>query len=182
MSPLDAFCATLKSDRPDGLFTTMVVDENGIGLGVCYSNLESLREAVKTRRGVYWSRTRGLWRKGETSGATQELLRIDADCDQDTLRFVVRQQGTGFCHENTWTCFGEDWGIGRLCRTLESRKANAPPGSYTKRLFEVRTAKTPSRGRLRISALCPGLGAPEEQAARGGAGAGRRQDQAGDHG
>lgn len=45
-------------------------------------------------------------------------------------------KGLGFCHENTWTCFGEDEGIGKLMRTLHARKASAPPGSYTKRLFE----------------------------------------------
>ncbi len=43
---------------------------------------------------------------------------------------------TGFCHENTWTCFGEDEGLGKLMRTLHTRKASAPPGSYTKRLFD----------------------------------------------
>lgn len=31
----------------------------------------------------------------------QELLRIDLDCDRDSLKFVVHQNGTGFCHLNT---------------------------------------------------------------------------------
>jgi len=38
---------------------------------------------------VYYSRNRGIWIKGETSGATQDLLGIDLDCDRDTLQFTV---------------------------------------------------------------------------------------------
>jgi len=113
-----------------------VVDEYGVALGLCYSNKESLKEAIKTKKGVYWSRSRGLWRKGETSGAVQDLIKITVDCDRDTLRFMVKQQGQGFCHLNTWTCFGAETGLPKLSRTLESRKVNAPPGSYTKRLFD----------------------------------------------
>lgn len=55
----------------DGLWTTLVIDRRGTALGVCYSNGESLREAVQRQAGVYWSRQRGLWIKGQTSGATQ---------------------------------------------------------------------------------------------------------------
>jgi phosphoribosyl-AMP cyclohydrolase len=51
--------------------------------------------------------------KGETSGATQALLRVEADCDRDALRFTVRQAPPGFCHEETWTCFGAARGSGR---------------------------------------------------------------------
>lgn len=69
----------------------MVVDERGTALGVCYSNGESLREAVKQQVGVYWSRKRGLWVKGATSGATQQLHRISVDCDRDLLVFHVTQ-------------------------------------------------------------------------------------------
>lgn len=91
----DVFSCSLKSDRSDGLFITVVVDERGILLGVVYSSTESIREAVKTRTGVYQSRKRGLWHKGATSGSVQELKKIQADCDGDTLRFVVKQHGTG---------------------------------------------------------------------------------------
>ncbi len=69
----------------------MVTDERGTALGVCYSNAESLAEALKRRVGVYWSRKRGLWVKGLTSGATQTLHRISCDCDRDLLVFRVTQ-------------------------------------------------------------------------------------------
>lgn len=134
----DAICAPMRSDRDDGLWATVVCDERGVALGLCYSNAESVREAVEQRRGVYWSRTRGLWIKGETSGDTQELLRIDLDCDRDALRFTVRQRGRGFCHEGTRTCWGDEAGIGTLARTIAGRLEDAPEGSYTRRLLEDR--------------------------------------------
>lgn len=127
--------ARTKSDRPDGLFTTLVTDERGIALGLVYSNEESVAESLRSGRGVYHSRKRGLWRKGDTSGDWQELVRVGTDCDDDCLRFVVRQMGNGFCHLQTQTCFGDYSGLPKLQKTLQSRKRSAPEGSYTARLF-----------------------------------------------
>jgi phosphoribosyl-ATP pyrophosphohydrolase len=131
----DAFAAPLVSDRPDGLWPTVVADEGGACLGLVYSNAESLRVAVHEGRGVYWSRRRGLWRKGESSGDVQELVRVEADCDRDALRFTVRQRGAGFCHRGTRSCWGEDAGLAVLARRLAARAAEAPAGSYTARLL-----------------------------------------------
>ncbi|KAJ1992509.1 trifunctional histidinol dehydrogenase, partial [Coemansia spiralis] len=135
---VDAFIAAncLISDRPDGLFTTVVVDEQRVCLGVAYSSSASIAAALESGEGVYWSRRRGLWRKGLTSGATQTLLGITVDCDSDVLHFRVRQNGTGFCHHNTHTCFGPAVGISRLAQVVAERREQAPEGSYTKRLFE----------------------------------------------
>jgi phosphoribosylformimino-5-aminoimidazole carboxamide ribonucleotide (ProFAR) isomerase len=107
MDLADAIAAPLKSDRPDGLFATVVCDERGVALGLAWSDIDSLRQAVQTRRGVYRSRSRGIWIKGETSGCRQDLLRVDLDCDRDAMRFTVRQHGSGFCHKHTWTCWGD---------------------------------------------------------------------------
>lgn len=86
----------LRSDRSDGLYPTVVTDENGVCLGLVYSNEESVETALRLRRGVYYSRSRqGLWIKGEESGDIQQLVRIEWDCDGDALRFTVRQQGNG---------------------------------------------------------------------------------------
>ena len=133
----DGFTAPLKSDRPDGLYPTVVTDERGVTLGLVYSSDESVAEALRTQRGVYHSRSRGgLWVKGETSGDTQELLSITTDCDRDALRFTVRQAGGGFCHTGTRTCFGDQTGLAALERTIASRLADAPDGSYTRRLLD----------------------------------------------
>jgi phosphoribosyl-AMP cyclohydrolase / phosphoribosyl-ATP pyrophosphohydrolase len=133
----EGFAAPLVSDRPDGLWPTVVVDERGETLGLAYSSLESLRRAILTRRGVYYSRSRrGLWEKGATSGDTQELRSVAVDCDRDALRFVVRQKGRGFCHTGSATCFGGFAGLTKLDETLASRAASAPEGSYTRRLLD----------------------------------------------
>lgn len=155
----EGFAAALKSDRPDGLWPTVVADERGAALGLVYSNLESLREALRTGTGVYHSRSRGgLWRKGETSGDTQRLIRVDVDCDRDALRFTVAQSGGGFCHTGTRTCFGEERGLAALARTLDRRAADAPPGSYTARLLadaDLRRAKLVEEASELADALTP---------------------------
>ena len=107
----DAVAVGLPPTSEKGLWPTVVCSESGQALGFVYSNEESLREAVKTQRGVYWSRRRGLWRKGESSGDFQELLEITKDCDEDALRFVVRQHGRGFCHLEQPGCFGQLKGL-----------------------------------------------------------------------
>ena len=127
------------TDRPDGLYSTVVTDENGVALGLVYSSQESIKVAISSGRGVYYSRSRqGLWRKGDTSGAIQILQHVDLDCDGDALLFSVIQKGQppSFCHTGTRTCWGEAGGLSHLEQTLVSRKRSAPPKSYTKRLFE----------------------------------------------
>ena len=132
----DGFTGALRSDRPDGLYPTVVADERGVSLGLVYSSDESIAEALRTKKGVYHSRSRGgLWIKGESSGDTQKLLSIAADCDRDALRFTVRQAGSGFCHTGTHTCFGDHSGLAALERAIASRLADAPDGSYTRRLL-----------------------------------------------
>ncbi|RMD42603.1 hypothetical protein DV735_g2556, partial [Chaetothyriales sp. CBS 134920] len=132
---VDLFLAGSIPDRKTGLYTTTVVDERGVCLGLVYSNLESIAKALQTRSGVYWSRKRGLWPKGASSGDTQELISLTFDCDKDCLQFRVRQRGRGFCHLATMSCWGPVSGLSKLQRTLQDRKKDAPEGSYTARLF-----------------------------------------------
>ena len=134
ISLAQAFCAPLVSDRPDGLWPTVVVDEHNQALGLCYSNQESVAAALNRGRGVYWSRTRGLWEKGHSSGCVQTLIRIDADCDRDCLRFTVTQAGPGFCHSGSYSCWGDVFNLNELARKLEKKLQSADPDSYTQRL------------------------------------------------
>lgn len=104
-------------------------------LSLITTHQESLIAALECGRGVYYSRSRnGLWRKGDTSGRDQTLHRIDADCDGDALRFTVTQNGV--CDLSTLTCWGKPRGLRHLEEMLEQRLLDAPPGSYTKRLFD----------------------------------------------
>ena len=134
-----AFIACLRTDRPDGLYTTVVCDEHDVCLGLVYSNEQSIRTAISERKGVYWSRSRGgLWRKGDSSGMHQSLLSIKFDCDGDAMRFSVVQHGEppAFCHLMTKTCWGPVHGLPHLEEVLIERRKSAPAGSYTKRLFD----------------------------------------------
>jgi phosphoribosyl-ATP pyrophosphohydrolase/phosphoribosyl-AMP cyclohydrolase len=131
-SIVESLSALLDSDREDGLWPTVVCDERGQTLGLVWSNEESLRLALQERRGVYWSRKRGLWRKGASSGAIQELVSVRLDCDRDSLLFVVRQQGSGFCHLGQPSCFGGDSGLSALMRRIAQ---SDDQHSYTKRLL-----------------------------------------------
>jgi phosphoribosyl-ATP pyrophosphohydrolase / phosphoribosyl-AMP cyclohydrolase / histidinol dehydrogenase len=141
----ECYAACLKTDRLDGLYTTVVCTRTGEALGLVYSSVDSIVAALECGRGVYYSRSRqSLWRKGDTSGHYQTLHRIDVDCDGDAVRFTVTQQNTAaaagaFCHLETLTCWGAPRGLRHLEQTLQERLKAAPEGSYTKRLFDDET-------------------------------------------
>jgi phosphoribosyl-AMP cyclohydrolase len=90
----------------DGLVPAIAQDaESGEVLMLAWMNSQSLTETLHTGQLTYWSRSRGeRWRKGETSGHTQELVEACVDCDGDTLLFRVRQKGPA-CHTGTRSCF-----------------------------------------------------------------------------
>lgn len=131
----DYYSHILTTDRPDGLWSTIICDPLGIALGLAYSNRESLLHAIETRQGAYWSRSRGgLWIKGLTSGATQKVLGVRFDCDRDCLRLTVTQDAPGFCHRNTHTCFGEERSITTVIQRLTERIDSPDAKSFTKKL------------------------------------------------
>jgi phosphoribosyl-ATP pyrophosphohydrolase len=131
----ECLAGMLHSDRSDGLWPTVVCNEHGVALGLAWSDRESLAAALDQRRGIYHSRARSLWVKGGSSGARQDLLAVALDCDRDTLRFTVRQHGSGFCHRGTRSCWGESSGLDALARRLAARRGDAPDGSYVGRLL-----------------------------------------------
>lgn len=135
LSLADAFLAPARSDRDDGLIPTVVADESGVALGLVYSSRESVSRSIETGRGVYCSRRRGLWEKGATSGAAQEVVRVELDCDRDALRFTVRQAGAGFCHRATAGCWGGAQGLAALEARIADAAAIGGPDSYTRRLL-----------------------------------------------
>jgi phosphoribosyl-AMP cyclohydrolase len=93
---------------PDGLVTCVTVDASrGDVLMVAHMNEAAMRATLATGVLHYWSRSRGaLWRKGETSGQTQTLVELRADCDQDTFLALVEIGGDGgACHTGRRSCF-----------------------------------------------------------------------------
>ncbi len=82
-------------------------------LMLAYMNRESFRKSLETGYTWFYSRSRKtLWNKGETSGHTQKIVSVYADCDDDTLLLRVKQKGSA-CHTGSHSCFfkklrGED--------------------------------------------------------------------------
>ena len=79
--------------------------ETGEVLMMAWMNAEAVQLTLSSGQVTYWSRSRNsLWRKGETSGNTQELVDFYVDCDADTLLLKVNQTGPA-CHTGEKTCF-----------------------------------------------------------------------------
>ena len=129
----------------DGLIPAIVQDHYSKKvLMLAYMNAESLDITIKEGRTCFWSRSRQeLWRKGETSGNTQQVVSIRTDCDKDTLLIDVIKNGPA-CHTGSETCFFEDvvapeteeFSYEGLYEMLLGRKINKKEGSYTTYLFE----------------------------------------------
>ena len=129
-----------------------VAQETATGevLMVAWMDREALTRTLETGLAHYWSRSRqSLWRKGESSGHSQHVDGVYADCDRDTLLVQVHQDGVA-CHTGARTCFFTHLrgaatppaaGAGPamlevLERVLQSRKVERPEGSYTASLFD----------------------------------------------
>ena len=94
-------------DKSGGLLPAIAQDaETGTVLMMAWMNREAYEETLRTRRAVYFSRSRNkLWRKGEESGNWQEVREVFVDCDADTILLKVRQVGGAACHEGYPSCF-----------------------------------------------------------------------------
>ena len=75
-------------------------------LMLAWMNKKALSLTVKTKKAVYFSRSRKkLWFKGEESGHSQDIVEIYTDCDQDVILLKVNQQGGIACHTGRANCF-----------------------------------------------------------------------------
>ncbi|MBQ3150752.1 MAG: bifunctional phosphoribosyl-AMP cyclohydrolase/phosphoribosyl-ATP diphosphatase HisIE [Clostridia bacterium] len=137
---------SLKFDA-NGLIPAVVVDyQTNKVLTVAYMNRESLQISIDEKRTCFWSRSRQeLWRKGETSGNVQHIVKIVADCDADALTVFVKKEGPA-CHTGAESCFNdvvfenEDipdaFTYQGLMNLIIGRKEEKKEGSYTTYLFE----------------------------------------------
>jgi phosphoribosyl-ATP pyrophosphohydrolase/phosphoribosyl-AMP cyclohydrolase len=133
-----------------GLIPAVVQDAvSGEVLTVAYVSRESLEKTSELGETVFFSRSRReLWHKGATSGNTQQVVSVMADCDKDALVIRVQPRGPA-CHTGARTCFFEriedfspDEGrsLGLVLAELESliaeRRTKRLEGSYTTTLFD----------------------------------------------
>lgn len=144
--------AALNFDKGQGLVTVVTQDaRTGDVLMVAHADREALERTLETGEMHYRSRTRGLWHKGATSGNTQKVVSLSADCDGDAVLARVRKAGPA-CHTGDETCFGEGrWdALAHLDATLAARAATPPaegekPG-YTRRLLGDRNLRLKKLG------------------------------------
>lgn len=90
----------------DGLLPAIAQQfDSGAVLMLAWMNREALSETLQSGRVCYFSRSRqALWRKGESSGQTQQLRELRFDCDGDTILMQVDQTGPA-CHTGRRDCF-----------------------------------------------------------------------------
>lgn len=137
LRPAECLAATVDFEKTGGSVPTIVQDaRDGRILLVARSTAETLMEAVETGDTILFSRRRGRWRKGETSGNTQELVRVEVDCDRDTLLFQVVPAGPA-CHTGAPSCFGErPFSLAALEEVLRERAGSSDASSYTRKLLD----------------------------------------------
>ncbi len=99
------FLDTVNFDKGGGLVPVVTQDATTKDvLMVAFTNEEALTKTLETGQMFYQSRERGLWHKGETSGAYQDVISLHLDCDNDTILAMVNPQGPS-CHTGSVTCF-----------------------------------------------------------------------------
>jgi phosphoribosyl-AMP cyclohydrolase / phosphoribosyl-ATP pyrophosphohydrolase len=143
-----------------GLVPVVAQDQaTGEVLTLAYANEEALRLTVETGEVHFFSRSRGkLWRKGEESGNVLKLRQLRYDCDGDAVVALVEPAGPA-CHTGERSCFYRELdgsagteadapaapgepvpvvheALATLERTLRSRAAERPEGSYTVELLD----------------------------------------------
>ena len=117
----------------DGLIPAIVQDAtSGRVLMMAWMNENSLRLTIASGFMHYWSRSRQrFWRKGESSGHTQRVIRWASDCDADTLLFEVEQTG-GACHTGFASCFFQAFAPDGTPLEITEQKVFQPDEIYDK--------------------------------------------------
>jgi len=144
---------SLEFAKNGGLVTVVAQDAvTGAVLMVAHADREALEHTLETGEMHYHSRSRGLWRKGATSGNTQQVVSLSVDCDGDAVLARVLPAGPA-CHTGARSCFGDTAlaadALSELDATIESRSSDATQSadagaanpSYTRKLLDDRNLR-----------------------------------------
>lgn len=116
--------------------------ESGEVLMVAWMDRQAVVSTLTSGLTHFWSRSRQApWRKGETSGHSQHVQGVYADCDADTLLVQVHQEGVA-CHTGARSCF------------FNVLQGGAPASSMLERIEQiVRDRKTTPAGGSYVAGL-----------------------------
>ena len=151
-SPLDL--DALDFTKGNGMVTVVAQDHvSGAVLMVAHADREALERTLATGLMHYRSRTRGLWRKGETSGHTQRVVSLHTDCDRDAVLARIAPEGPA-CHNGTTSCFGDEPlaadALARLDAVIAARASALDEAetsrSYTRELLANRNKRLKKLG------------------------------------
>ena len=131
---------------PGGTLPTIVQDaRDGTVLMLGHSSESSFRALLRRRELVLFGPPTGeVWREGGSSGHGATVVATVWDCDSDTLLVKVVPHGP-ICRTGSRSCFGDSVPLEveqnapvlhRLEAMVESRRTDAPKGSYTRELLE----------------------------------------------
>ncbi len=134
-------------DFSKGLIPAIIQDAATLQvLMLGYMNQEAYEKTLAEKRVTFFSRSKNrLWTKGESSENYLDVVRVQIDCDQDTILIQVNPQGPT-CHTGADTCFGNEnvdnaaW-LDYLKHVIRSRKNESAESSYTASLFQKGTHK-----------------------------------------
>lgn len=114
--------------------------DTGAVLMLGWMDREALNATEISGQVHFHSRSRNaLWRKGETSGNTLELVGLSTDCDRDALLVAARPVGPT-CHTGRPSCFHDiidgamatdGLSLAPLLGIIRRRLQERPQGSYT---------------------------------------------------
>jgi len=133
-----------------GLVSVIAQDAiSGAVLMAAFADRAALERTLASGELHLFSRTRGPWKKGETSGNVLHVESLAADCDGDAVLARVRAAGPA-CHTGSRSCFGEDAlaadTLAALDRVVAARAAAPPSGSYTAELLADRNRRLKKLG------------------------------------
>ena len=94
----------------DGLIPAVITDAKTTRvLVLCYLNREALERTVAEGTVHVYRRSKGeVMQKGVTSGHTQRVVEVRANCDCNSLEIRVEQE-VAACHAGYYSCYYRTW-------------------------------------------------------------------------
>lgn len=138
--------SALDYDKNGGLITVVTQDAaTGTVLMVAHADRAAVERTLASGEMHYFSRTRGLWHKGATSGNTQRVVSLACDCDGDVLLARVVPNGPA-CHTGSVSCFVGPESMGDALSALDATIAGRAESAEVDNSHATRTprAKTPA--------------------------------------